>query len=265
MAGIGILYGPASEVYNTYAAVSPAPGDNGAGGQIAYRAVNALGRQFVSPDGRKFRFALAGGTTLVVGNMLTGAVALTTSEDLTPAAGALNDRIITFTHGAATTVVNLFAEGYAVISVTPGGGDTYKIASHAALRNATAGDVVNLAPGHALRRALTTTSRLDLVRNPYQSVLQAPATTIAAVPVGVAVTAITNAEFGWIQTRGPVGVLTAGTVITGNRVVTPTAVAGAVGPESATVATLNISISVGLVVVIAADTAWSTIFLTIDG
>lgn len=260
-----VLYGPESLVWDFDAAVSPAPGDNGSGGAIAYRGRYPLGKQLVLEDGRKFRHVLVGGTTLVVGNMLTGAAALTTSEDLVPAAGSINDRIITFTHGAATTVINLFAEGYAVISVTPGGGDTYKIASHAALRNATAGDVVNLAPGNALRRALTTTSRLDLVRNPYQGAIQAPATTIAGVPIGVAIAAITNAQFGWIQTRGICGVLTEGTVVTGNRAVTPTATAGAVGPESATVATLNISISVGLVQVIAATSAWSSIFLTMDG
>lgn len=260
-----IHYGPASLAYTFQAAVSPAPGDTGEGGDIAQRGRYPLGAQLVLPDGRKFRYALAGGTTLVVGNVIQGAAALATSEDLTPAAGAINDRIITFTHGAATTVINLFAEGYAVISVTPGGGDTYYIASHLALRNATAGDVVNLAPGNALRRALTATSRLDLVRSPYGGVLQVPVTTITALPVGVAVSAITNAQFGWLQTRGPVGVLTDDVNVVGTRVVVPSAAAGAGGPETAVAANSAIEVTIGFCMVVAANTAWSTVFLTLDG
>jgi len=66
-----IFYGPDSEPYNLYSAVSPAPGDNGSGGAIAYRGPQALGKQLVLEDGRKFRFALGGGL-LVVGNVVQG-------------------------------------------------------------------------------------------------------------------------------------------------------------------------------------------------
>lgn len=259
-----ILFGPESEVYNTYASVSPAPGDNGAGGQIAQRGRHPLGQQLILTDGRKFRFALAG-VLMVVGDVQQAAAALATSEDLTPAAGAVDDRIITFTHGAATTAINLFAEGSGVISVTPGGGDTYKIASHAALRNATAGDVINLAPGQALRRALTTSSRLDLSRHPYAGCIEVPVTTITGAPVGVAVSAIANGSFGWLQTRGACGVLTDSTNVVGTRAVVPSAAAGAAGPETAVAANSAIEVTIGTVLVVAATTAWSTIFLTIDG
>ena len=260
-----ILYGPDSEPYNLYSAVSPAPGDNGSGGQIAQRGVHPLGKQLILADGRKFRFALNGATLLVVANVIQGAAALSTSEDLTPAAGAVDDRIITFTHGGATTVINLFAEGYGVISVTPGGGDTYKIASHAALRNATAGDVINLSPGNALRRALTTTSRLDLARHPYGGVLQVPVTTITAVPVGVAVSAIAASGFGWLQTRGTCGVLQDSTAVVGTEAVVPSAAAGAAGPYTDTEANSNIEIPIGQVLVVAASGAWSTVLLNLDG
>lgn len=261
-----ILYGPDSQPYELHAAVSPAPGDNGSGGQIAQRGVHPLGQQLVLQDGRKFRFALNGATLAVVADVMQGAAALSTSEDLTAAAGSVGDRIITFTHGAATTVVNLFAEGYAVISVTPGGGDTYKIASHAALRNATAGDVVNLSPGNALRRALTTSSRVDLSRHAYAGVLQVPSAVITGVPVGVAVSAIAAAGFGWLQTRGAAGVLTNGTLIVGTRAIVPgAAAAGACSPETPVVSDSDVEITLGTVLVVAATTAFSTIFLIIDG
>ena len=261
-----ILYGPDSEPYNTYGAVSPAPGDNGPGGQIAQRGRHPLGHQLVLQDGRKFRFVLNGGTLLVVANTIQGAAALTTSEDNTTAAGAVADRIITFTHGAATTAVNLFAEGYAVISVTPGGGDTYKIASHLALQNGQAGDVVNLSPGNALRRALTTTSRMDLVRHVYQAVIQMPSGAFTGASVGVAVSAIPVTDFGWLQTRGACGVLSEGTILMGTRASVPApTVAGAFGVETPTSADSDVESTLGFVMAVAAGGAWSTIFLTLDG
>lgn len=225
-----------------------------------------LGTQLVMQDGRKFRFAVNGGVALVVGNVISQVLGLSTDEDNTVAAGAVGDRLITFTHGAATTVANFFSEGYAVISVTPGGGDTYKISDHLALQNATAGDVVNLGPGHALRRALTTTSRMDLCSNPYAFVIQDAVTTNAALPVGVAVSALAaTSGSGWLQTRGICGVLTAGTVIGGNRVVVPTGTAGACGPETAVAANSKIETTIGIVALVGATGAWSSIMLTLDG
>lgn len=248
-----VLYGPEGEQYSTYTAATTSP--NSRGGRWP------LGTQLVLQDGRKFRFAEAGASTLVVGNALTGVVPLSTDVGLTAAAGVVGDRLITFTHGAATVVANFFAEGFAIISVTPGGGDTYKISDHLALQNATAGDIVNLAAGHALRTALTTTSRLDLISHPYSKVIQSPATTVAAVPVGVAITAPTTGKFCWVQTRGPVGVLTSGTAIAGDVVGTGLGTAGAVGP----IAALATQPIFGTVIRAAASGAWSSINLTIDG
>jgi len=254
-----VLYGPDSQPYDFAAAVSPAPG-TGADYGIAQRGAWPLGTQLELQDGRKFRYCLAGGTTLVVGNVITAAAIIATDINMTPAAGAIGDRLITFSHGAATVVLNYFAEGYAVISVTPGGGDTYKIANHLALRNATAGDIVNLAPGNALRRALTATSRLDLMAHAYAGVIQAAATTLTGAPVGVAVAAITNAQFGWLQTRGLVGVLGAGDLVVGANAVSPTGTAGAAGPSAA-----STSVDIGIVQSLAASAAWSSIYLLIDG
>lgn len=265
MAYPSILFGPESEPYNLYSAVSPAPGDNGPGGQIAQRGVHPLGQQLILPDGRKFRFTL-GGVLMVVGDCIQGAAALTTSENLAPDADqAVGDRILTFTHGAATTVVNFYAEGYAVMSQTPGGGDTYKIGSHLALTNATAGDVVNFAPGQALRRAITTAaSKIDLVRNPYAEAIESPATTATGVALGVAVSAIASGGFGWLQTRGACGVLCEGTPVHGDRVAIPAqndAGAAEVILDAAHVKRTPI----GSVLAAAADTLWSTVFLTLDG
>lgn len=224
-----------------------------------------LGTQMCQQDGRKFRYAMAGGTLLTVGDVITSAAQISTDVGMTPAAGAIGDRLITFTHGAATTIANYFSEGVAVISVTPGGGDTYKISDHLALASAVAGDVVNLSPGHALRRALTTTSRLDLMCALYAYVIQAAATTLTGAPVGVAVSPIAaTTGMGWLQTRGQVGVLTSGTLIVGNRGVSGLG-AGGIGPETATAATSKTQVTIGTVQGVAASGAWSSIYLQIDG
>src|SRR5262249_44476489 len=142
---------------------------------------------------------------------------------------------IGLTHGAATVIANFFAEGFATISVTPGGGDCYKIAAHVALANGvnTPPDVVNLWPGHRIRRALTdTTSKVDLLQHPYSRVIQAPTTATGAV-IGVAITPLTGAtgrgNFGWLQTRGAVGVLTDNTsLLIGEVAISSTVTAGSV-------------------------------------
>src|SRR3989304_8762745 len=63
------------------------------------------------------------------------------------------------------------------------------------------GDVVNLAPGHALGVALTTVSDLSLLAHPYDGTT-IMAATIAGIPVGIAVSACAVGSFGWLQTRG---------------------------------------------------------------
>ncbi len=223
-----ILYGPESEPYNTYAVVSPAPGNPGAGGSVAYRHVRPMGTQLVLQDGRKYRFSAAGTSTLVIGNLLSAGVLTASQQDLTPAANAVGDRTISLTTGASSAV-NLFAEGWAAVSVTPDLGNIYKIAGHATMATA-AGDLVHLAPGHAIRVAWNTSTRVNLVDNPYFRVIQIPATTVASIPVGVAVTAPTTLRGCWIQTRGVSSILTSGTVIAGNVAAPGLGTGGAIGP-----------------------------------
>ena len=256
-----ILYGPESQVFNTYDPVSPAPGDNGPGGQIAQRGRHPLGQQLILQDGRKFRFARAGGTALVIGNVLQSATPISTDASMACAAGAVNDRIITFTHGAATTVVNFYAEGYANISLAPGSGQIYPVASHAALRNATAGDVVNLVPGHALRVALTTTSDLTLVNNIYDGVIQMSATPLGAL-AGICLVTAAAGVFMWVQTRGMASVLSAASTVSGNNVgcLLTGGTVGAVAPLSA--ATQPV---VGIAQAAEGTAEWGAINVMIDG
>ena len=256
-----ILYGPESEVFNTYLPVSPAPGDNGPGGPIAYRGRLPLGKQLILEDGRKFRFTRHGATTSIPGDVHQSAAIITTDQSMACAAGAVGDRIITFTHGAATVVINYFAEGYGIISLDPGQGQCYKIASHAELASGGAGSIINLAPGHAVRVALTTTSDLSLLANPYDGTT-IMAATISGAPVGIAVSACVASSFAWLQTRGVAAVRGAASNTIGSPAVMllTGGTAGAVAPASAATQP-----SVGFVQMVEGTGEAQGIFLTIDG
>lgn len=255
-----VMYGPESEPFNIYAANSPAPGNNGSGGQVAQRGRHPLGQQLVLADGRKFRFAENGGTTLTVGHAIGNAAQISTDLDLSAEAGVVGDRTVSFTHGAATVVINYFAEGMLTVSVTPGIADSYKIASHAALTSGGV-DTVNLAAGSALRRALTlTTSKLNLIASPYKGVVVVAAT-ILQTPVGVARTALTSGQWGWLQTAGLCPVICTGTMTVGSPAVMLLSGGTAGTPAPASAATQPV---VGRVVHVGATGAASTLLLTMD-
>lgn len=244
MAYPNVLYSPEGEQFNIYTAQ-----------RYPY------GTQLIMQDGRKYRYALAGGTLLVIGDLLQQAATVANDVGRTAIAAALASRAPTLTTGGAVTA-NLYAEGYFHVDVDPGKG-LYNIDNHLAGTTAT---VYNLAAGHAIRvAALTTTSRVSLIANPYKGVIQFPITTPTGKASGVAVSAIAaTTGSGWVQTAGTASVLTSGTVIVGN-VVIPHIAAGAVGPAAGASVVVADDI-VGVVNRVAATTAWSTIRLSgIDG
>jgi len=238
------LFGPDGEQFNIYATQ-----------RWPY------GTKLELQDGRSFRFAKAGGTLLVIGDLLTAAANVANDVGRTGIAAAAGSRAPTLTLGGATTA-NLYAEGFWNTSVAPGGGESRKIDNHLA---GTTAVVFNLAPGHSIGTAVTTTSRIDLIRNPYDGVIQTPVTTTTGAPNGVAVSAIAaTTGCGWIQTKGMAAVLTSGSVVLGSPV-NNIQVAGAVGPpENTTVATLAKQHVVGICQRVAAGGAWSSVLLSLE-
>ena len=80
-----------------------------------------LGAQMMFQDGRKYRFASVGGSTLTVGDLLQGAAGVAADRVQTGVANAIGVRspVVTATN---PTAKNLYAEGYLNIDTTPGGG-----------------------------------------------------------------------------------------------------------------------------------------------
>ena len=155
-----------------------------------------LGETVFANDGRAYKYCLAGASALVAGNLQQSSVQDTSEHDLTAVAAAVGDLVIA-TSESLTIDANEYAEGWAVISVTPGVGRIYKVKGHAAFSAAAA--TFNLF--EPIEVALTTTSRFDMVHNPYWKVIINP-TTQTRAPIGVAVHPVAASEYGWLQVAG---------------------------------------------------------------
>ena len=191
-----------------------------------------LGTRMVFDDGREFRYARAGATALVAGNLYQSPVPGANFDTLAVAvAAALGDTSVEITNGATTIAASDFDEAYMVTENTGGVGRAYKISSHDVESAGSAQFTVNLASPDGIREALTTSSKVTLIKNPYDDVIihDSPPT---AIVVGVAVEDTPIAYYGWLQTKGVAAVLIEGTVVIGKRVQPSATTDGAVMPST---------------------------------
>jgi len=197
----------------------------------------ALGERVTDGKGRNFRYVKAGGTALVVGNVIQAPAEIADHYGTSIAAAAIGDTSLTVTPGATGGAANLYEGGWAIIDtagVSGSLGYAYPIASHAAI---TASVAFTLYLDLPLQTALNTSNKVTLTPNPYRGVIQAPVTTLTGAVVGVCVYPIAASEYGWVQVSGPCATLTKGTPGPGVAVVSPGSAAGAVVVDGATAAT----------------------------
>lgn len=182
------------------------------------------GERAVTPDGRSFRYCQAGATALVQGKLQQAPAEITNHQNLTPVAAAIGATTVTVALGATAVTANQYAGGWVMVTVTPGEGYQYRISSHPAADLSTS---VVLTLSDPIQVAWTTSTRVDLVANPYKGVIVNPATA-SSTPVGVAVYPITASYYGWLQVGGTANVLADGSVTVGTSLVASNATAGAV-------------------------------------
>jgi len=187
-----------------------------------------VGQLQPGPQGKWFRLALAGGSALVVGNVLQSSVIDTQFDDMAvPAAvasGATGN--IAITNGTTTVVAHAYEGGTAEVSVTPGLGEEYTIIAH---NTPTSGGTLNLVLDRPIRTAWTTSTKVTLRRSPWSGVIQAPATTLTGSVAGVANYAIPSGSYGFVQTAGVGAALSDATsIIAGSAVASPSGTAGCV-------------------------------------
>jgi hypothetical protein len=208
-------------------------------------------------NGDLYRYAKFGGSATVAGNVLQSPATIANHSSMTPAVAAIGATEVTVTLGATAATANQYAEGYLVTSSTPGHGYALKIKSHPA---ADASATLVLTLEDPLIIAITASTTVDMVLNPFAGVIQSP-TTETGAPVGVALYVGTAASFGWIKTRGIAGVLCQGTIAVGETAVVSNGTAGAV--EAGADAT-DAQPLVGRAVSAGADTQNFGLLLSID-
>jgi hypothetical protein len=194
--------------------------------------VTDVGQLIFGDSGKAFRYALAGASALVVGNVLQSSVADTQFDSLAIAtAVAVGDRQITVTNGTTAVTANQFNGGSLSVSVNSASGtnlgEEYTIIGHS---TATNGSSWVITVDRPVRTAMTVaTTKVRAKRSLWSGVIQCP-TTLTGVQVGVAVYPIAAAEYGWIQTKGVASVLSDNsTGAIGSDVGVPGASAGSVG------------------------------------
>jgi hypothetical protein len=205
--------------------------------------------------GNRYRFVKAGAVALVPGKVQQAAAEVTNHQNLTPTAASIGATSVTVTLGATAATENQYAGGWVVVTVTPGQGYKYLVSSHPA---ANSGASLTLTLEDALVVAITGSSRIDLVANPYSGVIVNP-TTQTSAPVGAAVTAVTAAYFGWIQDGGVASLLADGANVVGSDLVASNGVAGAVEDAAAPGA----QPLVGTALTGAADTEYGAVLLNL--
>lgn len=183
-----------------------------------------IGAFATTGDGRGFRYCLAGATALVPGKLQQASAEDTTNfQNLTVAVSSAGATSITTT-STVTLTVNQLAGGFlTVTSATTGAGYTYKIKGNTAATAA----ATTIYLEDAIITATTGTVKIDMIPNPYSGLIVNPATASSS-PVGVAIYPITAAQYGWVQTRGPVSCLADGTVVVGTSLDASNGTAGAV-------------------------------------
>jgi len=176
---------------------------------------------------RVFRYAYAGGTALVAGNLLECAT-LVEEEGIVPSAAvAAGDTEFTIVSAAAQTDL---AEGYMFTHEEAGEGYSYRIKK--ATANADTSTSTDIVLYDDIHVALTTSSEVALMNNFYYD-LDVHAT-ITKFAVGVAPTAVTANYWFWCQTWGPASVYQRGTDAAGSIMVpNATTETGSVTTQSA--------------------------------
>jgi len=189
---------------------------------------------------RAWRYSYCGGSNIAVGVPVQQAAAAHAEQedDIAVAAAAA----VGATAVSLTSTANLdtspndeednFAEGYLIVNDEAGEGHMYKILSNA-LFSGTGNSTFNLYPDESIRVALTTSSQVGLIPNPFYKVI-ATAAVVSGAVLGVAQFAITASNYFWLQTGGPASVIPQAAIALGTYAIVGTTAAKANPSAAAT-------------------------------
>lgn len=174
---------------------------------------HVLGTYMETADGRGYRYAKIGAVATVAGKVYQGPALDATNDQpsggISIAAAAAGATEVTTT-STLTWSLNEFANGYMSVVVTPGQGYTYRIKGNTAASSAVATFYLD----DPIEVALTTSSKVIVVKHPYDGLIIEPGTPTARI-AGVPNAIFTAAYYAWVQTRGACAVLFTGTGVAG--------------------------------------------------
>jgi len=169
--------------------------------------MHALGAVGLAENGDLYRYTrvISTGTDLIAGNIHTSLAREANHQNVAlSAAAAVGDKLVIPTMGATAVDANEYDEGWLIFNDNSPEGEFYKVTSHAANAGSLATNI-NLERG--LLTAATTSSEVELVRNPWNNVAISQLVTERATGVAVQDWDVSVANFGWLKTRGTASVL----------------------------------------------------------
>lgn len=196
--------------------------------------VHPLGTRGYDDMGRAYRYARAGASDLVAGNVIQGVGAV--AGHLTLAVNTTSGGTTPGSMSIAVTAVSaistgLYNEGLLIVASGSGQGTAYKINSCPAVSTGATGAFTLYfedAMPVMTNMTIATSSKISLIPNPYMNVIQAPVTTLTGPIAGVCTYPITATQYGWLQTWGPAPVLSNDTTALGDPVIGVGSTAGRV-------------------------------------
>lgn len=223
----------------------------------------ALGTKFERQDGAIFRYSHFGATVASAGLLCSVDISESSESEVTSAIVAsastyqvdgetvgvypnmLGSKFIVATLGSITT--DEFAGGYVVITSGPSAtSETYRIKGNTATGNPDSGNF-RIELYARLQAGLNSSTTFTVTGNRYANLEASLAATGSDLASGVTLISITTAgDYGWVQTKGIIGVLCGSTTILAQRMVgISTSVAGAIDLAIAT-SSITISTIVGI-------------------
>jgi hypothetical protein len=193
--------------------------------------------------GRGYRYVKAGAVALVAGNLLQSAARDTQFTDMAMTASAAGQSVLNVTNGTTTVAAGDFTNGTLAITSSTGIGQNFVIKSHS---TGTSGAALTFTAWENITVALTTSSKATVNKNLFDSVIVSP-TTRTGKTVGVAMSAIPIAGFGWIGVKGIFGVLSDSTVAAVGESLSPsTTTAGCVTKQVTLLETIGSAALLGI-------------------
>jgi hypothetical protein len=174
---------------------------------------------------------------------------------------ALGSKRLQVTLGGTAATANQYAEGFAVINAGTGLGQNFNILSNNVQASTTGALTLDL--DDPIYVALSTAdSRVSLVHNPYNGVVEAASKTRHAA--GVPLIDLALGTYGWLKTKGLMGTLIGSAATLGSRLTSDGSTAGAV-TDNTDVTAPQTEIEVAFASIAAGTTGqYNMIMLTID-